>query len=200
MAKKWKDKARIANLQASRTVSTKRQKLTPVVWDLLDAQEERISDDEIVTYDLSSFNTLQIHEIVFQVGNASNKEQPSQNTFHIAVDLKGSLLAAPSQGSSHFEWSIITDPIDVNGPKDADDKIGTGSSTEPESSDEERDALGTPQPPAPISPGPLKGHKYAPPTQSNAVAALKELKTVLCPHHDTGRDDKDPELDLWCRA
>jgi len=60
------------------------------------------------------------------VGNASDKEQPSQNTFHIAVDLKGLLPAAPSQGSSHFEWSIITDPIDVNGPEDADDKVGLG--------------------------------------------------------------------------
>ena len=88
-----------------------------MVWDLSDAREERISDDKIVTYNLSSFNTLQIHEIVFQVGNTSDKEQPvviekantsdmasgSQNTFCVAVNLKRSLPAALSQGSSHFE-------------------------------------------------------------------------------------------------
>ena len=147
------------------------------------------------------------------MGGASNKEQPavieqtnasemasgSQITFRIAVNLKGLLSADPSQESSNFEWSIITDPIDVDGPENGDGEIGTGSITESESSDEERDEENAPGT-SPIDPGLLEQYKYTSPTQSDAIAALKELTTVLCPHHDTGRGYKDPELDLWCHA
>ena len=147
------------------------------------------------------------------MGGASNKEQPavieqtnasemasgSQITFRVAVNLKGSLSADPSQESSNFEWSIITDPIDVDGPKNGDGEIGTGSITESESSDEERDEENAPGT-SPIDPGLLKRYKYTSPTQSDAIAALKELTTVLRPHHDTGSGYKDLELDLWCHA
>ena len=38
------------------------------------------------------------------------------------------------------------------------------------------------------------------PTQSEALAALQDLKKVLHPRRDTGRGYKDPEFDLWRRA
>jgi hypothetical protein len=36
------------------------------------------------------------------------------------------------------------------------------------------------------------------PSQSDALAALKDLEKILHPQCDTGRGYKDPELDLWC--
>lgn len=62
--------------------------------------------------------------------------------------------------------------------------------------------------------GPLKGYNYAEfmptpinqsssagvhmyPSQSDALAALKDLKMILHPKRDTGYGYKDPELDLW---
>jgi hypothetical protein len=151
----------------------------------------------------------------------------------------------------YLEWSIITDPTDIDGPEN-DDEIGTGSSTiggegkeEPGSSDEEGDkentpdiinnieesgrvldCLETPRPFAPINPlpsvhllepGPLQGYKYMEfrptpinqsspvdthmsPTQSDALAALKDLKKILHPQHNTGRGYKDPEFNLWRQA
>lgn len=43
-----------------------------------------------------------------------------------------------------------------------------------------------------------EAHIY--PTQSDVLAALKDLKKILYPEHDTGYGYKDPELDLWHRA
>jgi len=112
---------------------------------------------------LNSFKTHQSCYIIFQMGNASDEEQPavveqvdapdiatsSQMTFCVAVK-KGSLSTASSQGSLYLEWSIITDPTDIDGPED-DNEIETGSSTiggeeneESESSDEEGDEENTP--------------------------------------------------------
>ena len=92
------------------------------------------------------------------MGNASDEEQPavveqvdapdiatsSQMTFRVAVK-KGSLSTASSRGSLYLEWSIITDPTDIDGPEN-DNEIETGSSTiggeeneKSESSDEEGD-------------------------------------------------------------
>jgi hypothetical protein len=97
------------------------------------------------------------------VNNSSDEEQPavveqidapdiatsSQMTFCVAVK-KSSLSMASSRGSLYLEWSIITDPTDIDGPEN-DDKIETGSSTidgeeneESESSDEEGDEENTP--------------------------------------------------------
>jgi hypothetical protein len=38
------------------------------------------------------------------------------------------------------------------------------------------------------------------PTQSEAMAALQDLKKILQPQRDTGRGYKDPEFDLWCQG
>ena len=97
------------------------------------------------------------------MGNASDEEQPavveqvdapdiatsSQMTFRVAVK-KGSLSTASSRGSLYLEWSIITDPTDIDGPEN-DNEIETGSSTiggeeneKSESSDEEGDEENTP--------------------------------------------------------
>ena len=43
-----------------------------------------------------------------------------------------------------------------------------------------------------------EAHIY--PTQSDVLAALKDLKKILYPERDTGYGYKDPELDLWHRA
>jgi len=85
-------------------------------------------------------------------------------------------------------------------------------------------SLETPRPLAPINPFPsvrlpepgLQGYKYTEfrptinqslpvdahmsPTQSDALAALKDLKKILHPQCDTGRGYKDPEFNLWRQA
>jgi hypothetical protein len=49
-----------------------------------------------------------------------DQENPSDFsliTFRIEVE-KGALAAGPSPGSSYFEWSILLDPIDIDGPEE----------------------------------------------------------------------------------
>jgi hypothetical protein len=50
-------------------------------------------------------------------GNPSNISGSSLITFRIEVE-KGALAAEPSQESSYFEWSIVMDPIDIDGPEE----------------------------------------------------------------------------------
>ena len=47
--------------------------------------------------------------------NPSDISGGSLINFCIEVE-KGALAAESSQGSSYFEWSIIMDPIDIDGP------------------------------------------------------------------------------------
>ena len=70
-------------------------------------------------------------------------------TFRIEVE-KGALAAEPSPGSLYFEWSIMMDPIDIDGPEELEDQvrveIGQSTSTinnegnvEPESGDDDEE-------------------------------------------------------------
>ena len=163
-----------------------------------------------------------------------------QHDFRIAIK-KGVLTPGPSQ-SFYVEWSIFTNPVDIDGPKedDADKQPSIEENSQPHSSDDEEDEKNEPDPinsieesgqelngvdshsdlptnhslPQPILPEShcrLKGYEYTEfipttnqdyvpdmaLTQSEAMAALQDLKKILHPQRDTGRGYKDPELDLW---
>ena len=81
---------------------------------------------------------------VIDQGNPSDISGGSLITFRIEVE-KGALAAESSQGSSYFEWSIMMDPIDIDGPdsEGLEDEVKiTGQSTmnnEPEFSDNEEE-------------------------------------------------------------
>ena len=49
---------------------------------------------------------------------------------------KGALAAEPLQGSSYFEWSIMMDPIDIDGPEELP---VVNNDSEPELNDEEEE-------------------------------------------------------------
>ena len=86
---------------------------------------------------LYNLKSLQSCYMIFQMGNASDEGQPavveqvnapdiatsSQMTFRVAVK-KGSLSTASSRGSLYLEWSIITNPTDIDGPEN-DEEIET---------------------------------------------------------------------------
>jgi hypothetical protein len=132
--------ARVANLQVARdTLSTKRRRstgtVTPADSDLSDKGEESTSDNEIVCLlkkfkvTTSTYIILQMEQpVIIEQADASDiatrstqaGSGGSQITFRVAVK-KGSLSTASSRGSLYLEWSIITDPTDIDGPEDSDD-------------------------------------------------------------------------------
>jgi hypothetical protein len=123
---------------------------------------------------------------IIDEGNTSNISGSSLITFRIEVE-KGALAAEPSQGSSYFEWSIVMDPIDIDGPEEQEDQVDN----EAEFSDDEEGnvpdviddveengraldeaetfhhslSINSPQSPSNVhfklpEPGPLKGYEY----------------------------------------
>jgi hypothetical protein len=69
----------------------------------------------------------------------ADRNESAQIIFRAAVK-KGSLSTASSQGSLYLEWSIITDPTDIDGPENDDDSGGENkdSESESESSNDEK--------------------------------------------------------------
>ena len=69
-----------------------------------------------------------------------------QHDFRIAIK-KGTLTSGPSQ-SFYVEWSIFTNPADIDGPKedDADEQPSMEENSQSDSSDEEEDEENKPDP------------------------------------------------------
>ena len=102
----------------------------------------------------ASDEELELPVIIEQANhNSSDIASSSQITFKFCIAVKKGLLeTASSWGSLYLELSIITDPTDIDGPKNDNNEIETGLSTfgqenedlESESSDEEEDEENTP--------------------------------------------------------
>jgi hypothetical protein len=153
----------------------------------------------------------------------------TQTVFRVQTT-EGALSAAPV---SYFEWSILTDPVEIDGAKeDVSNNLNPESmddgdeENEPDGIDNiemngrdlENDQNDSLIPHLhnlqPSTATPLKGYEYTQfnPTpinhnsgtmrvsQSDALAALEELKIILHPIRNTGRGYKDPEIDLWRHA
>ena len=64
--------------------------------------------------------------------DVQNADHPMQTTFRVVIE-KGTLIAAPpiQRQPSYFEWSIVTDPMDIDGTKEYisndDQNSGAGS-------------------------------------------------------------------------
>jgi hypothetical protein len=71
------------------------------------------------------FNEGNQQAAVIDQGNPSNLSGSSLITFRIEVE-KGALAAGPSLGSSYFEWSILLDPIDIDGPEELEHQVEIG--------------------------------------------------------------------------
>ena len=54
-----------------------------------------------------------------QIERNDHPIHPMQTTFQVAIK-KGTLIAASTiqRKPLYFEWSIVTDPMDIDGPKD----------------------------------------------------------------------------------
>ena len=130
------------------------------------------------------------------------------------------MLTPRASESFYFEWSIFTDPVDIDGPEGDEQPSIEENSTKSDfsDSDDEEDKENAPNHSLPHMIEPelhLKGYEYTKfkptinqdyvpdihmaPAQSEAIAALEDLKRILQPQRDTGQGYKDPELDLWCQ-
>lgn len=69
--------------------------------------------------------------------NESDIASSSQIIFHAAVK-KGPLSTASSWGSLYLEWSIITDPTDIDGPENDNDFEEENKESESKSSNDEK--------------------------------------------------------------
>jgi hypothetical protein len=66
-------------------------------------------------------------------------EQPTQIIFRVAIE-KGALAAAPPRGSAYFEWSIVTDPVEIDGAEEygsEDSNMQNSGTKNPESMEDE---------------------------------------------------------------
>jgi hypothetical protein len=137
-----------------------------------------------------------------------------------------SLSATAGIGPTFGIFSIIKEPLANHEEIDRDDPFTNATKSGPaleevisdnEEADEEVAYSGIPRPNIPPPSGPPKGYKYTlfepkddariltghlriSPTQTNALAALKDLEPLIRPKRQTGAGYQDPELDLWTRA